>query len=104
MMEPQRSLGFASIGAVYMSIGAEMEHPLRMYDMYNSTDAALQISIDGIDDHFVLPANTSRIIDVVSNEAGGNGWYIGTGTSFYVKQLVIAPTTGSVYLSVAYGE
>jgi len=103
-MEPQRSLGFASIGAVYMSIGTPIDHPLRMYEMHNLTNVALQISIDGIDDHFILTANSYRIIDIVSNKTSSEGWYIANGTSIYVKQLTIAPTTGSVYLSVAYGD
>lgn len=103
MMEPQRSLAFGSIGAVYMSIGTAVTHPLRMYELHNLTDTTLQFSLDGIDDHFILPANSYKIIDIVSNKTSSEGWYIGKGTSFYVKQLTVAPTSGSVYLSVAYG-
>jgi len=105
-MEPQRELAFGAIGAVYMSIGAELTHPARMYELYNLTDVTLQFSLDGIDDHFILPANSYKIVDIVSNNTGNtNGWYIGMGTSFYVKQIGAgAPASGSVYLCIAYGE
>lgn len=105
-MEPQRELDFSSIGAVYMSIGDPVTHPVRMYELYNLTDVPLQFSIDGIEDHFPLPANGYKVIDIVSNATNNtNGWYLGQGTSFYVKQLgLVAPSSGSVYLCIAYGE
>jgi len=104
MMEPQRSLAFGAISAVYASIGTAVNNPLRMYDIQNLTDAPLQFSIDGVDDHFVVPAYSGRIVDIVSNKTSSGGWYVGKGTSFYVKELTVAATLGSVYLSVAYGE
>ena len=106
LMEPQRSLAFGSIGAVYMSIGTELEHPARMYELYNSTDVVLQFSLDGLVDHFVLLPHSGKVIDIVSNNTSNTtGWYIGNGTSFYVKQIGAgAPTVGGVYLSIAYGE
>jgi len=103
MMEPQRVLGFAAIGAAYMSIGTAITHPVRMYEIHNLTDATLQFSLDGVDDHFPLPANGYKVIDIVSNKTSSDGWYIGQGTSFYVKQFPVAPTIGSVYLCIAYG-
>ena len=106
LMEPQRSIAFGAIGAVYMSIGTELEHPARMYEIHNLTDVPLQFSLDGLVDHFILPASSYKIVDIVSNNTGNtNGWYIGNGTSFYVKQIGAgAPGSGSVYLSIAYGE
>jgi hypothetical protein len=106
LMEPQRSLAFGSIGTSYMSIGSALTKPIRMYELHNLTDISLQFSIDGIEDHFPLPANGHKVIDVVSNNTSNTtGWYIGIGTSFYVKQLgLVAPSYGSVYLCTAYGE
>ena len=106
LMEPQRALAFGSIGAVYMSIGTQVEHPVRMYELHNLTDVTLQFSLDGIEDHFVLPANGYKVIDIVSNNTSNTtGWFIGNGTSFYVKQIgAAAPSSGSVYLCIAYGE
>jgi len=102
-MEPQREIGFAAIGVGYMSIGTALDHPIRMYELHNLTNAKLQFSIDGVDDHFPLPANGYKIVDVVSNGATTDGWFIGKGTSFYVKTLGAAPTSGDVYLCVSYG-
>ena len=106
LMEPQRERAFGDIGAVYMSIGSQLEHPVRMYEVHNLTDAPMQFSLDGIDDHFPLPANGFKVIDIVSNNTSNtSGWFIGNGTSFYVKQIGAgAPASGSVYLCIAYGE
>jgi len=102
--EPMRSLAFGSIGAAYMSIGTAIDHPARLYELYNLTNADLLFSIDGVENHFPLAANSFKIVDIVSNKSSADGWYIGQGTSFYAKELLAAPTTGSVYLTIAYGN
>ena len=103
-MEPQRSLAFGAIGAGYMSIGAAMANPVRMYELHNLTDVTLQFSLDGIDDHFPLAANGYKVIDIASNETTTDGWYLGQGTSFYVKNFAGAPASGGVSLCIAYGN
>ena len=101
--EPQRELGFASIGAAYMSIGTPVDNPVILYKLFNLTNATVQFSIDGIEDEWVLPANGYEVIDVATNKATTDGRTIGRGTSFYAKEFGgVAPTSGSVILSVAY--
>lgn len=104
VFEPQRTLGFAAIGAAYMGVGTAVDHPIRQFFIQNLTDVTLQFSFDGIHDHFPLPANGFFLDDVTSNKSSVSaGFYLAQGDRLYVKQLGV-PTTGSVYFSVMYGR
>lgn len=103
LFEPQRSLAFGSIGAGYMGVGTAVDHPIRQFIIQNLTDATVQFSFDGINDHFPLPAGGLFIDDITSNKAVSNGFYLAEGDRLYVKQLGV-PTTGAVYFSVVYGR
>lgn len=100
--EAARSLAFGAIGAGYMGIGTAFTHPIRVFFLQNLTDATLWFSLNGIDDHFPLPANGFLLLDVTSNKSTFPGLFIGEGVRLYVKQLGV-PTSGTVYLSVFYG-
>lgn len=101
--EPQRSLAFGSIGATYMGIGASLSRPIIQYFVQNGTDAWLQFSFDGVNDHFPLPPNGFFLSDVSSNQSGrAQGLLLAEGERFYVKQIG-TPTTGNVYVSTFYG-
>lgn len=102
--EPLRSLAFGAIGAGYMGIGTAIEHPARQIKIDNLTDASLYFSINGIDDHFVLPADGFLILDITANQTMvGAGFFLGQGSRLYVKQLGV-PTQGAVYFSVIYAD
>lgn len=101
--EPQREIAFGSISGAYTGIGSGYAHPVRVYMLQNFTDAALQFSWDGINDHFPLPAGGSMIIDVTSNKTSVGGQFaLAEGDRTYVK-LIDTPTSGTVYLSIFYG-
>lgn len=98
---PQRSLAFGSIVAGYTGVGTSITEAVRIFEVFNLTDALLQFSLDGVDDHFVLPSNGYKIIDVTGNMVDRQGYYVAEGTRLYVKRIGV-PTTGSVYLSCCY--
>lgn len=102
-IEPQRSIAFGSISGSYTGIGSAYNHPVRLYMLQNFTDAALQFSWDGVNDHFPLPAGGSMIIDITSNKSTPGGMFAASeGDRTYVKTLD-TPSSGSVYLSIFYG-
>lgn len=102
--EPARSLGFALIGAAYMGIGTAFTHPVRMLIVTNRTDVDLWFSFNGIDDQFIITANTAQILDVSSNKtAVTSELYFAEGERLYVKEVSGAPTMGNVYVSTIYG-
>lgn len=101
--EAQRSLAFGSIGASYAGIGTSFDNPIRLAFIQNLTNATLQFSFDGVDDHFPLPSNGYFLMDISANKTVEEGFYIAEGDRIYVKRLD-TPTQGSVYVSVLFGE
>ena len=99
--EQQRSLDFSSISASYMGIGTFLENPSVLFEMYNFTDVPLQISLDGVTDHFPLQVGAS-IRDFSSNKGKGDSLSLPSGTRVYVRQLTGAPTTGAIYVASWY--
>jgi hypothetical protein len=101
--EALRSLAFGSIGAGYSAIGTALSNPVRVFLLQNLTDETLMFSFGGATDHVVLSAGGYLLIDVTANKSLSHGFYIAQGEQVYVKQ-VGAPSSGSVYLSVFYGD
>lgn len=102
-IEELRSLGFASIGAVYAGVGTSFENPVRMLFLQNLTDSQLMFSDDGVIDKITLPAGGFVMVDGTANKTKDQGLFFGEGTRIYVKE-VVAPSSGSVYLTVFYGD
>lgn len=103
--EPQRTLGFAAIGPAYMGVGTAINHPARQIFIQNLTDTTLQFSIDGINNHFVLPRNGYFLSDITANKSSvSGGFYLAEGDRLYVMHLGVAPTVGNVYFSVIFGK
>jgi len=102
--EPIRSLGFASIGAVYMGVGTEITNPARILRIQNLTNELLFFSFDGVNDHEILASNSFLLLDITANKARDHGYYLAEGTRLYVKEDSATPTSGSVYVTVYYGE
>lgn len=103
LAEPIRSLAAGSIIGTYMGIGTALEFPARLIFIQNLTNATLMFSIDGVNDHFVLPENSNFVFDITTNQPQSLGIYIGAGTRFYVKEIGL-PSTGTVYVSSFYGS
>lgn len=103
LLEPLRSLAFGSIGAAYMGIGTPLDNPSRLLIIQNLTDATLIFSINGVDDHLILPSQSNIVLDVTTNQSQTQGTYFSVGTRVYVKRFGI-PTSGSVYVSTLYGS
>ena len=103
--EPIRSIGFAAIGAGYMGVGTSIDHPARQIFIQNLTDVPLMFSIDGLTDHFPLPANGFFLSDIDSNKTGQSGEFcLAAGDRLYVKELTGPAALGNVYFSVIYGD
>ena len=102
--DPVRSLAYSSIGATYTAIGTMITviGP-RIYFIQNLTNATLMFSYDGVNDHFPLPANGFRLLDICTNQIDTQGFFLSAGTQFYVKEIG-TPTSGSVYLTVEYAK
>ena len=101
--ETLRSLAFGSISGSYAAVGSPLVYPSRILIITNKTDKDMLFSVDGTNDHFIVPTGTSQLIDLNSNRDGNkNSFVFAVGTQFYVKQ-VSAPGSGSVYIATIRG-
>lgn len=98
-----RSLAFGSIVAGYTAVGTALGFPSRIIFIQNLTDALLMFSFDGTSDNFPLPAGGFILLDVTSNKAKNDAFFMSEGDILHVKR-VGTPTTGSVYFSNMYGK
>lgn len=97
-----RSLAFGSISGTYAGIGAPFQDAVRIMHIVNTTDVLLTFSIDGINDHFVVPQASYLVLDLTANATSyGGSACIAAGTRIYAKG---GPGSGSVYLTVWYGS
>lgn len=71
--------------------------------MQNATNGNSLWSLDGVNDHFFIPASGFILFDLTTNKTLPQGAFIGQGTTLYVKQSGAAPSSGAVYVSVLYG-
>jgi hypothetical protein len=101
--ETLRSLAFGSISGSYAAVGTPLAYPCRILIITNKTNTDMLFSVDGTNNHYIIPTGTAQLIDVNSNRDGNkNGFVFAKGTQFYVKQ-VSAPASGAVYISSTYG-
>lgn len=107
MPETVRTLGFGSIGAAYMGIGAATIKPIRLLFIQNLTNEIVMFSFDGINDHFPLPATGYIILDITANKTIESGFFLAENQRIFVRDMVAqgkpAPTSGEVYVTTFYG-
>ncbi len=99
--EVLRTAAFGAISGTYSGIGSALLNPARIIYLVNATDVLLTFSFDGVNDHFVIPAQSFLLLDVTTNktEVGGS-FTMAQGQRLYVKG---APTLGAVYFSTFFG-
>jgi len=101
--ETCRSLAFGSIIVGYTAVGTAMSNPVRMFLLQNLTNATVWFSLDGVNNHFPLGATSYVLLDIAANKTQDTGFFLAEGDRLYVKRLG-TPTSGSVYLTVFYGQ
>ena len=98
-----RESAFGSILAAYSAVGAATTDYARLICMSNGTDADVYVSIDGTNNHFRIPANGFKLLDLTANKQSNSQLYMEKGITFYVKRVAGAPTTGTFWIELMYG-
>ena len=94
----QKTIVAANIAAGYTAVGTVLTNAALTIIFTNATNADVQVSLDGTNDHFPMLARSAFIYDVASDAMMDKGLFIGLGTQVWVKQIGV-PTTGSFYVS-----
>lgn len=112
LWEPVRKIARANIPMAYDLANTletaggvkALQHPARFMKIDNRTDKDMMFSIDGVNDHFMVPGGSSFVLDIASNKQNQNSLFLGKGEVMYIE-YIDAPTTGyGVYMSVGYGK
>lgn len=97
--ETLRSIDSATFTGSYQNLGTPLQNPGYIVKLVNNSDVLVTISIDGIEDVDVAPANSFWLYD--EGKVGRDGALpaLPAGTQIQVKG---SAGTGSVYLVVQY--
>lgn len=97
--ETLRSIDSATLTGSYQNLGTPLQHPGYIVKLVNNSTVLVTISIDGINDIDVAPANSFWLYD--EGKAGLNAAYpaLPQGTQIMVKG---SAGTGSIYLVSQY--
>jgi hypothetical protein len=101
--EPIRSLPFGSIGAAYTAIGGALSNPARILIIFNETDEAVMLSLDGVNDHIAVGLGQTVTINATANQVKDQGCFFAAHTTLFAKEITTPPTSGSLFVSVFYG-
>ncbi len=101
--ETIRSIDSSTFSGSYQALGTALLHSACIVKIVNNSNQLVTISIDGINDHDILPANSFFLYDYTSNTPPGavNGEFARQGRQYLVKG---SAGTGLVYLVVQYIE
>jgi hypothetical protein len=98
--ETLRSIDSATFTGSYQTLGTPLENPASIVKLVNNSTSLVTVSIDGVNDHDIAPANSFFLYDETGNSPEESGSiYMQKGTQFYVSG---SAGTGLVYLVIQY--
>jgi len=97
--EPLRSIDSATFTGSYQALGTPLAHPGYIVKLVNNSSVLVTISVDGVNDVDVAPANSFWLYDESKSGSPPEQQACPKGLQFYVKG---SAGTGSVYLVVQY--
>ena len=102
--ETLRTLAFGALSTSYAALGTPITHSLRMFRIINNTNGALNISLDGTNDHMLVPATSFVLYDVAANGQSAS-FRIQNGSQFYAKIITGGTaSSGQVSLECIYAR
>ena len=101
--ETVQSLAYSSITTSYVGVGTAFSNSLRMFRLINNTDGDVFFSVDGINNHFFVPAGSFVLYDIAGNSGIQSNFRIQGNTQFQVKYAT-SPSKNSVYVEAIYGK
>jgi len=98
--ENLRSVDATLLNGLYQELETPLQHPSYICKIVNTSDELVTISIDGVNDIDVVPANSFWLYD--ESKVGAHGAFpaLPAGTQFYVNGH--PATDGDIYLVTQY--
>jgi len=101
--EAIREVAFGTLTNTLAAVGAATTHIGRLVKFTNNTDQDIYVSLDGVTNHFRLPAISFLLIDVSTNQTTKDNFFIPEGQVFYMRYVTVAPTSGWASAEYVYG-
>ena len=102
---PLRKIPFGDIAGAYTVIAPRFDESPRILKIFNTTDEAIFISRDGVEDHDFLPALGYLIYDFATNRSfDAETFGLSTRKTLWIKAAGALPTSGTVYITSIYAE
>ena len=100
-----RKIGFVDITGTYSGVGSPFANPVRSMKFVNETDVTIYVSLNGIDDHDVIPGNSYSLYDVCANKSDAAGFLEQPqGDRVYAKAKSGLPTVGDFSVVATYAS
>ena len=97
-----QSIAHGSISNTFAPIGSAATSAIRMFRLINNTDGDMFISLDGVNNHFFVPAGSFVLYDLCTNrEWAGRFFVLPIGTQFYISYST-SPSKNSFYVELIY--
>lgn len=103
LFEDLRTIAFGAIGAGFTAVGDAFSGPVRILSITNLTDANLIFSDDGVNDKWILPAGSGKVVDISTNRTNQENFLLAEGKYAYIKHAGVAPISGSCYIEATIG-
>jgi len=101
--ETRRDFAPASLSGTYQKIGSALAHPSQIIKIVNDSTQAIDISIDGTNDHDYVPAGGFWLYDNTTNSPlENNPTFRAAGTQYWVKSTSGSAGTGLIVLVTQY--
>jgi len=97
--EPLRSIDSATLTGIYVTLGTPLANPSYICKLVNNSTSLVTISIDGVNDIDVAPANSFWLYDESKGSTLAASPSLPEGTQIYVKG---SAGTGRIYLVSQY--
>jgi hypothetical protein len=102
--EELRQLAFGAIGAAYVACGGATGDHTRLFTIHNMTDVDLYVSLDGSTTQLRVVSGEARVLDLTANKVRDDGLFVPQGTTFWVKAVAGAPSSGAFWIEVMYAD
>ena len=100
LYEPLRTFDSASLSGTYQPLGTPLANAASIIKLVNSSNVAVKVSVDGINDDDILPANSSVVYEITTNRPSSlNALFVPQGRQYSVKGTA---GVGLIYLVVQY--
>jgi len=102
-----RRLAFGSITGTFANLGTALTRPLRILHIKNTTNQTAEVSINGTEVNFEIPANSFDLYDITTNKAASDeAGMLRSAIQLQVRRPAAEanPTSGAVIVQSWVGE